>query len=173
MTGRVTIFSPDRKYRYTLWREWDRDLLGIQPMYIWERGFEYVQFIGLNPSTADETKDDPTIRRCVGYAKAWGYGALVMTNLFAWRETSPTLMMKQPQPVGPENDFHLLSVAVKAGCVVIAWGKDGDYLGRGGKVRRMLKDNGVRFDCLGRCQNGEPKHPLYLPKDLTPQRWEA
>ncbi len=162
MTGnRETTFSPDRKYRYTLWREWS-ELLGED---------QICNFICLNPSTADETKDDPTIRRCIDFSKRWGYTAFVMTNLFAWRDTSPTEMMKQAKPIGAENDDWIHGVASYASRVVIAWGKDGGHMGRGPIVRRMLQESGIRLHHLGRCQNGEPKHPLYLPKITMPQAW--
>ena len=79
-------------------------------------------FVGLNPSTADETNDDPTIRRCISFAQAWGYEGLCMTNLFAFRATEPSDMMKSPDPVGPENDQALINLAESAGVVVAAWG---------------------------------------------------
>ena len=99
MINRQTIFSPCRRYRYTLWRAWDMFNPG------------YVMFIGLNPSTADEVQDDPTIRRCIGYAKEWGYGAFCMTNIFAFRATDPRVMKAQADPVGPENDKWLTECA--------------------------------------------------------------
>src|SRR5690242_6108456 len=107
---RETIFSDCRAYRYTLWREWD----------IFDKN--YVMFVGLNPSTADERVDDPTIRRCIDFAKRWGYGALCMTNLFAYRATDPRVMKAFPYPVGPENDKWLVRCAREAGVVVAAWG---------------------------------------------------
>ena len=82
-------FSHCRKYRYTLWRNW----AGLMPT-----GKGYAMFVGLNPSTADETNDDPTIRRCIAFAKAWGYDALCMTNIFAFRATNPMVMLAQPAP---------------------------------------------------------------------------
>lgn len=96
-------FSPDRKYRYSLWRSWD----GLWPTD------GYVLFIGLNPSTADETKDDPTIRRCIGYAKAWRFSTFCMGNIFAFRATLPADMKKAQDPVGPENDYYLFNLAKK------------------------------------------------------------
>jgi hypothetical protein len=90
MIDKTTIFSADRRYRYTLWRDWSKDLLcgmDSRPRLAGDQTpNQFVQFIGLNPSTADEKQDDPTIRRCIGFAKAWGYGAMCMTNIFAWRE---------------------------------------------------------------------------------------
>src|SRR5207249_5914720 len=103
---RQTILSPCRQYRYVLWREWDKT------------NASYVLFVGLNPSTADETEDDPTIRRCMNYAKRWGYGALCMVNLFAYRATDPDAMKAHPQPVGTENDYWIRKMAREAGVVV-------------------------------------------------------
>lgn len=150
---RETIFSPDRVYRYTLWREW-----GDGP---------YAMFIGLNPSTADETKDDPTIRRCIGFAKDWGYGSLCMTNLFAFRATDPKVMMAADDPVGADNDTHLSQCAATAGVVVAAWGSHGTHSGRHRAVKTMLPN----LHYLRLTQDGHPGHPLYLPKTLVPIKW--
>ena len=152
-----TIFSPDRKYRYTLWRTWFS-----KPT--WYGTFPYVMFVGLNPSTADETKDDPTVRRCIQFAKDWGYSALCMTNLFAWRDTSPKEMMKQENPIGEENDLYLLETSFKARQVVAAWGKNGSHMNRGNEVKKMI----TALYCLRMNKDGSPEHPLYLPKTLQP-----
>lgn len=96
VTERRAYFSPCRKYRYSLWREWDATA---------ETKHEgYAMIVGLNPSTADEIHDDPTIRKCINFAQAWGYRALCMTNLFAYRATKPNVMRAAAEPVGPEND---------------------------------------------------------------------
>jgi hypothetical protein len=124
-------------------------------------------FIGLNPSTADETVDDPTIRRCVAFAKAWGYGALCMANLFAFRATEPTDMKKAADPVGWENDAYLRRLAGEAGVVVAAWGTHGTYKGRDQSVRLLVP--GLHY--LRLTINGHPGHPLYLPASLRPQPW--
>ncbi len=150
-----TIFSPCRKYRYTLWRVWDGSL-------------PYIQFVGLNPSTADETQDDPTIRRCVAFAKAWGDGGLLMTNLFAWRDTDPEAMKKAKEPVGQDNDSWLTFYAPQAQVVVAAWGKHGAFMGRGVYVKGLFAEQGVQLHCLRTIGSGAPEHPLYLPKDLKP-----
>lgn len=141
------IFSPCRTYRYQLWRRWGPG----QP----------VVFIGLNPSTADESQDDPTIRRCIGYAQAWGYPALLMLNLFAFRATNPKDMMIAKDPVGPENDRHLLKECLGR-MTIAAWGKDGSHLGRSASIAI----HGLH--CLKLNHDGSPAHPLYLKKTLTP-----
>ncbi len=158
---RSAVFSECRSYRYTLTIVWDPQ----QPL---------CQFIGLNPSTADEIKDDPTIRRCKDFARTWGCGGLVMTNLFAFRATLPKVMKAHPQPIGeplPEgtnphiqnynwNDYHLLNCWNRSSIVVAAWGKDGNYLDRAAAVTNWIKG----MKCLGKNGDGTPKHPLYIAK---------
>jgi hypothetical protein len=153
MTIRKTILSSCRKYRYTLWR----DVGGME-------GEGYAMFIGLNPSTADEVNDDPTIRRCMAFAKAWGYSALCMTNLFAFRATKPADMFAATDPIGPDNDKHLVDVARGAGVVVAAWGTNGTHMGRDQAIRAVVPN----LQCLRKTQAGHPGHPLYLPRDLIP-----
>lgn len=165
-TKRTTEFSPCRKYRYTLWREWDEGLLFLDMP---ERDPNaYLMVIGLNPSTADETHDDPTIRRCIGFAKQWGYGALCMTNLFAWRETNPEIMKEQPEPVGPNNDRWLQEIARGAGMVLAAWGKDGSHLNRAPTVLQMIEPIQPMMH-LKRNADGSPGHPLYIPAHVEPK----
>lgn len=153
MTDRSTIFSQCRTYRYALWR----DFGGVV-------GEGYAMFIGLNPSTADEVADDPTIRRCMAYAKAWGYGALCMANLFAFRATDPSDMKAAADPVGPDNDQHLLRLARDADVIVAAWGTNGIYMGRDTVVRALVPN----LHCLKKTNDGHPGHPLYLRSDLKP-----
>ena len=121
-------------------------------------------FVGLNPSTADETQDDPTIRRCIAFAKAWGYGGVCMTNLFAYRATLPEVMKATSDPVGPDNDEYLRALAADAGVVVAAWGANGTHKGRDAEVRKLLPE----LHCLALTKDGHPGHPLYLRKTLTP-----
>ena len=129
----------------------------------------YAMFIGLNPSTADEIEDDPTIRRCIGYAKDWGYSGLCMTNLFAFRATLPTVMKSQADPIGPDNDRYLLDMAKYAGVIVAAWGVNGNHLGRDKRVFEMINN----LHHLGFTKEGYPRHPLYLKKDLRPVLWQV
>lgn len=150
---RKTILSPCRMYRYRLWREWNQ-------------GNGYVMIVGLNPSTADETKDDNTIRKCVKFAKTWGYQALCMTNLFAFRATQPSDMIAAPEPIGAENNQHLLEIAQDAGLILVAWGAMGGYMHRDRQVIELLK--GKSLKCLGLTQGGLPKHPLYIPDAQLP-----
>lgn len=164
--NREAIFSPDRVYRYTLWREWGVGTLSIFQHR--EAPDAYVQFIGLNPSTADELKDDPTIRRCIDFAKQWGFGAMCMTNAFAFRATNPEVMKAHPSPYGPENITWIVKVAREAGLIVAAWGKHGIHEERDKTVLRWIRANAKTVHCLGTNQDGTPKHPLYLAKTTQP-----
>ena len=148
----TATFSPCRRYRYTLCRRW-----GDGP---------YAMFVGLNPSTADETTDDPTIRRCIRFARDWGYDALCMTNLFAFRATDPKMMLSEPEPVGPENDEWLFALSSDAGIVIAAWGAHGGHRHRDTAVLTMLHE----VHHLGLTKVGKPRHPLYLRADSTPIR---
>lgn len=139
-------------YRYTLSRHWAK----ADPTY--------ALFIGLNPSTADATSDDPTLRRCMAFARDWGFGGLVLVNLFAFRATDPKDMKAAADPIGPRNDDRITTEARHAGVVVTAWGAHGRYLNRDIKVMRLLTAAGVKMVCLGRTKDGSPRHPLYLPK---------
>lgn len=144
------VFSPCRHYRYEWWSRWSAG--------------PYCLFIGLNPSTADEHQDDPTVKRCIDFAKRWGYGAVCMVNLFAWRATDPEEMKKQSDPVGPDNDTTLARLAKDAGIVIAAWGTQGAHRGRGREVLSMLPG----LHALSLNQDGSPGHPLYLKAELKP-----
>ncbi|MDX1736295.1 MAG: DUF1643 domain-containing protein [Halioglobus sp.] len=140
-----------RRYRYALWRTWDAQ----RPV---------VMFIGLNPSTADETTDDPTLVRCMKFARDWGYGGVCMANLFAFRATDPAQMKAAADPVGRRNNFWLRKLAAEAWLVVAAWGNDGSFSERSAAVRRMLPP----LHCLQLNRSGEPAHPLYQPARARP-----
>jgi hypothetical protein len=145
-------FSDCRKYRYSLWRTWAKD--------------SHVLFVALNPSTADEKEDDPTIRRCIGFAKAWGFGGIYMLNLFAYRTTDPANLALVHDPIGPKNDEFLQMYLDPKGLNVACWGNGGKLMDRARAVVDLLgKEN---LSCLGITASGEPKHPLYLKKGLEP-----
>jgi hypothetical protein len=158
MTQRATIFSACRQYRYVLWREWNSS------------SSKYVMFIGLNPSTADETNNDPTIRRCIAFARTWGYGAVCVTNLFAYRATQLNNLKTQLKPVGAENDAWLLRVAQFADLIVAGWGVNGTYQGRNEQVLQLLSQT---IMCLRETRTGQPWHPLYLRRSVKPQLYRA
>lgn len=155
-------FSPDRKHRYTLFR----DLISPDSDFKLRSG--YCMFVGLNPSTADESQNDPTVTRCIHYAQKWGFKQFVMANIFAYRATQPTDMKTYPDPVGSNNDFWLRRLAKDAGLVLCAWGNHGDYLNRGQEVKNLLADI-TTLHCLKVTKLGHPVHPLYQRADLQPQ----
>lgn len=124
-------------------------------------------FIGLNPSTADETNDDPTIRRCISFSKAWGCDSFCMTNIFAFRATDPKVMIAEPEPVGIDNDATLIECARGASIIIAAWGVHGEHMNRGNAVASML----AGLKCLGLTKEGYPRHPLYVRGDVIPQEY--
>lgn len=142
-------FSPCRTYRYMLWRVWDETL-------------PRVMFVALNPSTADETVNDPTIRREIGFAKAWGFGGLYKGNVFGYRSTDPKALATALDPVGPDNDATIREYAARCSLRIAAWGADKSVTPV--RVAAMLAILGECY-CLGTTRDGHPKHPLYLPKN--------
>jgi hypothetical protein len=157
-------YSPCRRYRYTLTRTMNADLIGDDARTI--------AFIGLNPSTATATTDDPTVRRCIGYAAREGFGRFVMLNAFAYRATDPKDMKAQADPVGVGNDDAIARVASRADLVVLAWGAHATHLGRHNAVLSLL-DGLCDPVCLGVTKAGLPKHPLYLRADAPFVRYDA
>lgn len=151
-------FSADRVHRFTLTR-------------IWDPSAPIVNFLMLNPSTADAFSLDPTNRRCVGFARDWGFGGLVTTNLFALRSTDPAGLRTAADPIGEGNDEAILDAAGAADLVVAAWGVHGSLHGRGDQVVELLDRQGIALSTLRRTRDGHPSHPLYLPADLTPTPW--
>lgn len=156
MTSDGAMFSTCRTWRYLLWR-------------IWDYNKKLALFIGLNPSTANEYINDPTIRRCIGFAKAWGYGGILMANLFAYRATDPAVMKASVHPVGSKNDGAIERAARRSELIVCAWGAHGSYMNRDKVVRALLGDH--RLHHLGLTIKGQPKHPLYLRADTQPIFW--
>jgi len=140
--------SADGLYRYALWR-------------ILEPTKPVVMFIGLNPSTADATTDDHTIRRCLRFSGDWGYGGLVMTNLFAFRATDPKVMLAAPAPIGSENDTVLACWAKQAFLIVAIWGTMGRHQGRD----KVIEGRFPNLCCFGITQDGFPRHPARLRSD--------
>ena len=145
----------EHRYRYLLWRNWG-DAASI------------CVFIGLNPSTADATRDDATSRRCIGYAKQWGHDALVLVNLFAYRSVEPGVLRAVVDPVGAYNDAVIDSVARAGALIVCAWGNHGRLHDRSAAVSARLRNAGHPLHCLGITQRGEPVHPLYQRRDRPP-----
>ena len=145
------VFSDCRKFRYALWRMWDGD----KPL---------VMIIGLNPSTADEKVNDPTITRCISFARSWGYGGVCVTNLFGFRATAPTELKSYHDPIGKENDAWVHEMAKEAAIKVAAWGNHGKFLNRSVDFLSSLD----QLHCIKMNKSGEPAHPLYLKAELKP-----
>ncbi|TVS02703.1 MAG: DUF1643 domain-containing protein [Rhodobacteraceae bacterium] len=154
----VAVYSDCARYRYLLTREWAPD-----------QG--RVLFVMLNPSTATEVQNDPTVERCERRARALGYGAFRVCNIFAWRATDPRAMRAAADPVGPLNDQAIAESAPWADRIICAWGTHGVHLNRGPAVERLLRAQGVELWNLGLSKAGHPRHPLYLGYSVVPQRW--
>ena len=159
---KTAVLSTCKKYRYFLTRTWDDNL-------------PRVLFIMLNPSTADAKEDDNTIRRCKGYAEDWGYGGFYVVNLFAFRSKEPTDLLKISDPIGPENELWFRRASAMATLIVCAWGN-------GKIISKLQKSLYPEYKPLGwldqkplhyleLSKDGTPKHPLYLLKELTPQKF--
>ena len=143
------IFSDDRRYRYLLRRR-----VGESQ--------RRVLFVMLNPSAADEEQDDPTIRRCIGFARNWGFGLLDVVNLFALMSTDPKALLTADGPVGPDNDVTIHCALEVADTVVLGWGNHGlDHQGRVKEVTAIVRQSAQPF-CLGITLRGAPRHPLRL-----------
>lgn len=158
MIEKSAIFSPCRKYRFVLERHW-------------KRVNGYALFVCLNPSTADENIDDPTIRRCIRFADSWGYGGMVMCNIFSLRSTDPKALYHQSliEPIS-ENYQYIELYSRNAEVTIAAWGVHGKLMGRG---KRVLRDILKNPHYLELTKHGYPKHPLYLKKTLTPRQFKV
>lgn len=152
------IFSDCRTWRYELTRDTGS-------------GAGLCAFIGLNPSTADETQDDPTIRRCIRYTRDWGYARFKMLNVYAYRSTDPSGLLAVADPIGPDNDETIDRVCGMADLVVCVWGAFSSSILRPARVERVLDiviQSGQKPYCLGTTKNGLPRHPLYVKADQLP-----
>lgn len=151
-TDTGALFDATRRYRYTLWRKWSD-------------GGRFVNFVMLNPSTADESVLDPTVTRCMNFAKDWGYDGGYVTNIFALRSTDPRELYSCHDPVGLWNDTYITETAKACSLVVVAWGVHGKLKGRGIEVGKMLQE--FEPQCFDLTKEGMPKHPLYLRRSST------
>lgn len=160
----VAVYSDCEDYRYLLTR-------------VWDAGKPRALFIMLNPSTATEVQNDPTVERCERRARALGFGAFRVTNIFAYRATDPKVMRAQPDPVGPENDTTIRDSLDWTGGpddrIICAWGAHGAHLDRGAAVERLLRATGRKLHHLGLTKAGAPKHPLYIAYEHQPEPWPA
>lgn len=155
----TAVYSPCERYRYLLTR-------------VWDPAGEKALFVMLNPSTATEFQNDPTVERCERRARALGFGAFRVTNIFAFRATDPRVMRAEADPVGPGNDAAIReSAEAWADRIVCAWGTHGAHLGRGAAVEALLRGTGRQLFTLGLSKDGHPKHPLYIGYDQQPELW--
>jgi hypothetical protein len=154
----TAVYSPCDAYRYALTRVWDAS----EPK---------AAFVMLNPSTATEVQNDPTVERCERRARALGFGAFRVTNIFAFRATDPRVMRASPDPVGPANDVAITEAALWADRIICAWGSHGAHLGRGAAVTTLLRATGRPLWHLGLTAAGAPKHPLYISYQMQPVLW--
>ena len=154
----VAVYSACEMYRYDLTRVWDAS--GQKAM-----------FVMLNPSTATEFQNDPTVERCERRARALGFGAFRVTNIFAYRATDPKVMRAVHDPIGSANDIAIAEGAAWADRIICAWGIHGAYLSRGAAVENLLRSTEKSLWHLGLTQSGHPKHPLYIGYDRQPELW--
>ncbi len=159
----VAVYSPCERYRYLLTR-------------VWNDAAPRALFVMLNPSTATEVQNDPTVERCERRSRTLGFGGFRVTNIFAWRDTAPAAMKAAPDPVGPGNDaaiVHSVTDWLRGpdDMVLCAWGTHGAHLGRGAAMEALLRDTGRDLWILGLTQGGHPKHPLYIGYDTQPAPW--
>jgi len=145
------VFSACRTYRYALWRTWEMRTPSIL-------------FVGLNPSTADDQHDDPTIRRCIRFAQNWGYGGIYVANLFSFRATRPTTLKANSNPIGSETEDWIHRLSQETLYTIACWGNHGSFLQRNQVITQMI----ANLYCLRITKQGQPAHPLYLPNNLTP-----
>jgi hypothetical protein len=154
----TAVYSDCEAYRYLLTR-------------VWDPAAAKALFVMLNPSTATEVQNDPMVERCERRARALGFGAFRVCNIFAWRATDPRVMRRAPDPVGPANDAAIAESCPWADTIVCAWGTHGAHLGRGAEVERLMRATGRPLHHLGLTRDGHPKHPLYIGYDVRPVPW--
>ncbi|HSH03894.1 MAG TPA: DUF1643 domain-containing protein [Anaerolineae bacterium] len=154
LTPSGALFSSDNTYRYLLWRVWQPDA----PRLL---------FVGLNPATADAHHNDPTIKRCLQFAQTWGYGTLLVANLFAYRTPHPSHLLTLTPPsaaIGPDNDNWLHTLPPHVDFILLGWGNHGPHLGRAATILPLLPNP----HCLKINKTGQPTHPLYQPQNAQP-----
>lgn len=149
------IFDKQKIYRYLLTR-------------CFETGSKTVTFIMLNPSTADETLNDPTIRRCISFAKKLDAKKMQVVNIFAYRTPNVPELKNAEEPLGKENDFYIENAAEESDIIILAWGNHGSYMNRAEQIKKLLKPFKDKVYALKILKNSEPSHPLYLKKDIVP-----
>ncbi len=158
-TASIAVYSPCERYRYALTRVWD------------QRGRK-VALVMLNPSTADERRNDPTIERCERRARALGYGGFRVVNIFAYRATDPANLKQAKRPEGPDNTQAIHDATTWADDIIAAWGAHGSFLDQGSKIQALLAQTEVPVFHLGLTKAGHPRHPLYVAYATPLQLWD-
>lgn len=154
MLKQATISTCDQ-YRYDLMRKWNPN------------GENLVSLIGLNPSTADANKDDPTLVRCMNFSKSLGFDGLILVNLFAYRSTSPKAMKEFISPIGEKNDAYIIDAIARTNKTILCWGNHGSHKSRDIEVLQLIKSYREEYFCFGQTKSNQPKHPLYLSKETS------
>lgn len=154
----IAIYSDCERYRYALTR-------------IWKFEASRLVFVMLNPSTATEVQNDPTVERCERRARTLGFGSLQVTNIFAWRDTDPKKMRTAKDPIGPNNDKTIMEACSWGDQIIAAWGTHGAHLNRGVQVKQILRSSDKPVFHLGISKGGHPKHPLYIAYSQKPEKW--
>jgi len=154
----TAVYSDCEKYRYSLTR-------------IWQPKGKKAFFVMLNPSTATEVQNDPTVERCERRSRTLGFGAFRVANIFAWRDTDPRKMRSSADPIGPENDATITEGCAWADQIICAWGTHGEHLKRGAQVEKIMRATNLPLYHLGLSKAGHPKHPLYIAYAVQPQLW--
>ena len=155
----IARYSDCEQYRYALTR-------------VWKLEASRVVFVMLNPSTATEVQNDPTVERCERRARTLGFGGFQVVNIFAWRNTDPKKMRAAKDPIGPENDHTILESCQWGDQIIAAWGTHGAHLNRGSMVEKTLRKSNKPVFHLGISKGGHPKHPLYIAYSQKPEQWE-
>ena len=155
---RSAKFDATGQYRYWLKRQW-------------ALGGKAIALIMLNPSRADHRQDDPTLRRCMGLAQQWQFSRLTVVNLFAYCTASPQILKAAPQPVGQDNDEHIWQACKTADHIALAWGNWGTLRQRDQAVLKLLEPFREHLYCLGQNRTGQPRHPLFVPRQTSLQPW--
>lgn len=156
----LAVYSDCERYRYSLTR-------------IWDASAPRVLFMMLNPSTATEFQNDPTVERCERRARALGFGSFTVVNIFAFRATDPREMRAMKDPTGPHNDAAIMEAVSEADQVICAWGAHGQHLNRAKHIEHLLRSHNIPLFVLDVTANGQPKHPLYISYTCKPRPWPS
>ena len=154
----IAQYSDCEQYRYALTK-------------VWELETSQVVFVMLNPSTATEVQNDPTVERCERRARTLGFGGFQVINIFAWRSTDPKKMRVAKDPIGPDNDNTIMKACRWGDQIIAAWGTHGSHLNRGSEVEKILRKSNKPIFHLGLSKGGHPKHPLYIAYAQRLEKW--